>query len=587
MEKRWVITPKPDEAQVERLASAININNSLAALLIQRGITDFEEAKNFFRPELSHLHAPLLMRDMDKAVARLQKAIANQEKILIYGDYDVDGTTSVTLVFSFLQKRYPHIDFYIPDRYTEGYGISYIGIDWAKENGFSLIIALDCGVKSVEHIAYANERDIDFIICDHHRPGDVLPQAAAVLDPKRADCAYPYKELSGCGVGFKLMQAFCEAENIDLNELYPYLDLAVVSIAADIVPITGENRVMAYYGLQQLCKSPRAGLRALLEVAGIQPIENTTKYNLQISNVVFGIGPRINAAGRIAHAEATVELLLAENEDDANRFAEKINLRNTERKEFDTTITAQALEMIANDAFLQNAKSTVLFKNDWHKGVIGIVASRCIEKYYRPTIVLTESNKKATGSARSVAGFDVYEAILECSDLLEQFGGHTHAAGLTLPLEKVEAFRQKFETVVQRRILPEQTIPQIEIDTVLTFKEISMKFYNIIKQMSPFGPQNMQPVFISENVYDTGSSRVLGGKNGKFEHLKLSMRQQDGETMEAIAFGMAHFYPQINNGQPFNICYTIEENNFRGNTALQLMIKDIQFPSEQANEKNV
>jgi single-stranded-DNA-specific exonuclease len=577
MEKRWIIAPTPEADKVQELSKALNINPSLAALLIQRGITDFDEAKDYFRPQLSHLHSPWLMRDMDKAVKRLQHAIQNHQKILVYGDYDVDGTTSVTLVFDFLRQRYAHIDFYIPDRYTEGYGISYIGIDWAKENNFELIIALDCGVKSVAHIAYANERNIDFIICDHHRPGDVLPQAAAVLDPKRDDCEYPYKELSGCGVGFKLMQAYCLAENIPAEELYPYLDLAVVSIASDIVPITGENRVMAYFGLQQICKAPRAGLRALLDVAGIKPDDISQQFKLQISNLVFGVGPRINAAGRIAHAKAAVELLLANDKDQAAKFAEGINLRNDERRDFDSTITQQALEMIAEDPFLQSSKSTVLFRNDWHKGVIGIVASRCIEKYYRPTIVLTESNQKATGSARSVAGFDVYEAISECSDLLEQFGGHTHAAGLTLSLDKVQIFREKFEKVVQERITPEQTVPQIDIDGVLPLNQITQSFYNIVKQMSPFGPQNMQPVFMSEGVIDTGYSRVLEGKNGKNEHLKLSVCQENGGRADAIAFGMAEFYPQIATKKPFNICYTIEENHFRGNVTLQLMIKDIQF----------
>lgn len=578
MEKRWVFIPKPNPEQVESLAAAVNINTSLAALLVQRGIRDFDRAKAFFRPELTHLHSPFLMKDMDKAVNRIVQAIENEQKILIFGDYDVDGTTAVSLVYSFLQEFYPHnIDYYIPDRYTEGYGVSYQGIDWAAEHGFSLIIALDCGVKSVAHVAYAQEKNVDFIICDHHLPDKVLPAAVAVLDPKRADCQYPYKELSGCGVGFKLMQAFCEQMQIPQERLYPYLDLVVVSIASDIVPITGENRVLAFWGLKQVCTAPRVGLKALLDVAGFSPSELTGRYDLQISHLVFGVGPRINAAGRIAHAKAAVKLLLEKNELKAAEFAKNINLRNDERRDFDSNITQEALEMIETDPFLQTAKSSVLFRPDWHKGVVGIVASRCIEKYYRPTIILTESNNKATGSARSVEGFDVYEAISACADLLEQYGGHTHAAGLTMPLQNVEKFRQRFEQEVTARITPAQLVPQIEIDGVLMLNQITPKFYNIIKQMSPFGPANMQPVFVSENVVDTGYSRVLEGKNGKYEHLKLSVRQADGTTANGIAFGMAEFYPKISEGQPFKLCYTIEENNFRGNVSLQLMVKDIQF----------
>ncbi len=577
MSKRWEVKPEPDKSVVKRLSEAINLNESLAALLVQRGITTFEEAKTYFRPQLSDLHDPFLMKDMDKAVKRIDEAIINREKILIYGDYDVDGTTAVATVYGFLRKFYAHTDFYIPDRYAEGYGISNTGIDWASDNGFTLIISLDCGIKSEEHILYALDKGIDFIICDHHRPGDTLPKACAVLDPKREDCPYPYKELSGCGVGFKLLQAFCRHNGIEEEKIYPYLDLLAVSIASDIVHISGENRVMAFYGLRQLNSTPRPGLRALIEVAGFSLDDKTGGYNLNITNILFGIGPRINAAGRIAHARAAVQLLIEEDRESALQFANNINVRNDERREFDSDITRQALELIENDTALIAAKSTVLFKDDWHKGVIGIVASRCIEKYYRPTIILTHSNGKATGSARSVPGFDVYEAISECADLIDQFGGHMYAAGLTLNVDNVPAFRERFEKVVSERILPEQLIPLQEIDRVLKFSEINYKFLNIIKQFAPFGPENMTPVFMSEDVMDAGGSRVLEGRNGKPEHLKLSIRQAGSQVMDAIGFGFAEYYPQVATGRPFSICYTVEENNFRNVRSIQLVIKDIKF----------
>ena len=456
--KRWLKKPLPDspeqQAAIQALTRELNISPFLAGLLVQRGVWSFEGAKTFFRPEISHLHDPFLMCDMDRAVQRLVMAILRQEKILVYGDYDVDGTTSVTLFYGFLKTFYPHLDYYIPDRYKEGYGISQTGIEWAADNDFSLIVALDCGIKSVERVAEAKALGVDFIICDHHRPGSELPDAAAVLDPKRDDCLYPYKELTGCGVGFKLPQAYCIFQNIPLDRLYIFLDLVAVSIGSDIVPITGENRVLAYYGLKRLNSSPRAGLKALIKVAGLT-------RELDINGVVFGLGPRINAAGRIKHAKAAVQLLLAENEQEAEQFAFDINENNNSRRQYDTSMTEQALSMIRRDERLLAAKTTVLYDATWHKGVIGIVASRCIEHFHRPTIILTQSHNKVAGSARSVPGFDVYEAIEECADLLEQFGGHTFAAGLTMKIENVLPFQQRFERVVAQRIREELLTPMI------------------------------------------------------------------------------------------------------------------------------
>lgn len=564
MEKRWRLKNIPDESIVASLSESINLNESLATLLVQRGITDFEEAKAFFRPSLDQLLDPFLMKDMKEAVERLCLAITTQEKILIYGDYDVDGTTSVSLVYDFLSKRYAHLDFYIPDRYSEGYGTSIKGIEWAAENGFSLIISLDCGIKSVEHVQIAKSLGIDFIICDHHKPGDVLPNAAAVLDPKRKDCPYPFKELSGCGVGFKLLQAFAITNGIDFKELLPFLDLVAISIASDIVPIVDENRILTYYGLEVINSNPRPGVKALIEIAGF-------KKTLEVSDVVFGLGPRINAAGRITHAKSAVQLLISKEKEEADFYAQQINDKNSIRKDVDSSITEEALKMITDNSALLDSKSTVLFKEDWHKGVIGIVASRCIEKFHKPTIILTESNNKATGSARSVPGFDVYEAISKCSDLLDQFGGHMYAAGLTLKLEKVEAFKKKFEEVVAKHITAEQLIPQIEIDLPLSLSQVNTKFHNIVKQMAPFGPGNLQPVFVSDSAFDDGRARIL-----KEQHLKLFLKQEGNDALvEAIGFGMAHFYPKVINKQKFNICYTICENNFNGIKSIQLLIKDI------------
>lgn len=568
MQKRWVVKDVPDAAKVQNLTECLNIGPTLASILCQREICTFQEAKAFFRPSLQDLHDPFLFKDMDKAVNRLVEALHNKEKVLIYGDYDVDGTTSVALVFSFLQPFFQdNIDYYIPDRYSEGYGVSTRGIDWAREGGYKLIITLDCGVKSLDKIAYANEQGIDFIICDHHLPDEDLPAAVAVLDAKRKDCPYPYKELPGCGVGFKFMQAFCQQQGLSEEPLYQLLDLVVVSIAADIVPITGENRVLAYHGLQRMNSGAplRPGLEALKELAGI-------RSELDITQIVFGFAPRINAAGRMGDAKRSVAMLLAKTKEEAFLMAEKINVSNSERRGHDINITKEALQMIEEDDFLRSARSTVLFKESWHKGVVGIVASRCIEKYYRPTIILTESNGKATGSARSVHGFDVHQAILACADLLEQFGGHMYAAGLTMPVENVPAFRERFEQVVAETILDEQLIPQVEIDALLEFSQIRKNFFNILRQMEPFGPGNMAPVFMSTCVYDTGSARVVGDA-----HLKLRLTQDGDTSFDAIAFGMAEYYPKIQKGIPFDVCYCIEENVYRGNVSLQLRIKDIRF----------
>jgi single-stranded-DNA-specific exonuclease len=568
MEKRWDFKAVPDAEEVAALSKAINVSDTVASILIQRGVHDFDSAKAFFRPSLETLHDPFLMKDMDKAVSRIEQAISKNQKILIYGDYDVDGTTSVSLVFGFLKSRYSNINFYIPDRYSEGYGVSAKGIEFANENNFSLIISLDCGIKSVDKVELANSYKIDFIICDHHRPGDELPHAVAVLDPKREDCKYPYKELSGCGVGFKLMQGFCMNNNIPMDELYEYLDLVAISIASDIVPITGENRILTCFGLKLINKNPRPGVKALIEVAGF-------KKALDVTNIVFGLGPRINAAGRIAHASSAVNLLISETMDEAQSHAKGINEKNATRKDFDHIITQEALLMIEENIAAKDFKSTVLFKNDWHKGVIGIVASRCIEKYYKPTIILTESNNYATGSARSVYGFDVYEAILKCSDLLEHFGGHMYAAGLTMKVENVAAFRERFELAVSSTIKDEQLTPRIEVDLKIRLDQINEKFLNLIDQMGPFGPQNMQPVFVSEFVMDDGRSRIL-----KEQHLKLSIKQEGSESIDAIGFGMGHYYENISKGKPFHLCYNISENEFRGVKSLQLMIRDIKFSEE-------
>ena len=567
MPKVWKIKENGHDEVTGKLASELNINDVLVTLLVQRGITSFDDAKNFFRPSLDHLFDPFLMKDMEKAVERINQAIIKGEKILIYGDYDVDGTTSVAMVYSFLRKYHDKLDYYIPDRYNEGYGISYKSIEYAALNRIKLIIALDCGIKAVEKVQFAKERGIDFIICDHHTPGDKLPSAYALLDPNRPDCNYPYKHLSGCGVGFKMLQAYCKTYNIPGEDLYEFLDLLVVSIASDIVPITEENRILAYYGLKRLMENPRLGLKSIISIAGID------EKPITIEDIVFKIGPRINAAGRIESGKQAVELLISDNQDIAFLHCEKINSYNQTRRNIDKNMTDEALKEIEHLGGKYKF-STVLFNPSWHKGVVGIVASRLIESYYRPTVILTESNGLATGSARSVTGFDLYEAISKCADLLENFGGHRYAAGLTLKIENVLTFRDRFEKIVSQTISPEQLIPQIEIDAELNLKDISEKFFRILKQFEPFGPENMNPVFFAENVVDNGFSRLVGSGE---EHIKLCLVQEDGpyNVFDGIAFNQGHHYQKISKGIGFDIAYSLSENTFRGNTSIQLNIKDI------------
>ncbi len=560
----------------------LTIDVHLARLLQQRDISTFEESRDFFRPSLEKLHDPFLMQDMDIAVERVLKAIEKGEKVLIYGDYDVDGTTSVALMFTYLKKYFKkRIAFYIPDRYKEGYGISYQGIDYAIQGGFHLIIALDCGIKAIEKIDYANQNKVDFIICDHHRPGDTMPAAHAVLDPKRDDCPYPFKELSGCGVGFKLLQALAAKQGEPLNELYELLDLVAISIAADIVPITGENRILAYYGLKLINSDPRPGIEAVLGHAKVHKkeqseIENGLSLNreLTISDLVFLIGPRINAAGRIESACDSVRLMIADKMSHAKNLANAINLLNNERRNLDSQITEEALAMIENNEELRNSKSTVLFNENWHKGVIGIVASRLTDHFYRPTIILTRSNDLITGSARSVKNFDVYDAIDHCSGLLEHFGGHMYAAGLSLKPENLEPFRKRFEDYVSQNITEEMMVPEIEIDDVLDFLDINPKFVRILKQFAPFGPGNMSPVFQTDHVIDTGRLRIVGKNHLKLELMQTSRRS---DPISAIAFQQAQYFEAIKSGKPFSITYHIEENEWMGRVSLQLNIKDIKF----------
>jgi single-stranded-DNA-specific exonuclease len=565
MNKRWAIRNTANDAEVSALAAELSIDAILSKLLIDREIKTFEDARHFFRPDERHLHDPFLMADMEKAILRIEKAIAEGEKILIYGDYDVDGTTAVSVVYSFFSKFHTRMEYYIPDRYKEGYGISTASIDYAAENNFTLIIALDCGIKSVDKIAYANSKSIDYIICDHHLPGAELPAAIAVLDPKRDDCTYPYKELSGCGIGFKLIQAYAQKNDIPFEQVSCYYDLAAISIACDIVHITGENRILAYLGLQKINNNPCLGVKTLMEVAG-----KTVNYT--ISDVVFLLGPRINAAGRIDDAKHAMELLIATNEEVAKEKSLLINVKNTERKGHDLSITDEALGMIDNDEVMINRKSTVVFNENWHKGVIGIVASRLTEKYYRPTIVLTRSNGHVAGSARSVLGYDLYEALCGCSDLLIQFGGHKYAAGLTMHPEMVDAFASRFEEVVSATIKPEQLIQQIQIDAELRLNQIESKFFRILNQFAPFGPENMAPVFLTKNVYVSGIPGLVGGS-----HLKMTVIQEGSPGFECIAFGHGEYMHQIKKDVPFDICYSIEENIWKERRTIQLNVKGIRF----------
>ena len=560
---RWTLKPKPEEEKINELATALQVSKTIATLLLQRGISSFEEARQFFRPSLNDLHDPYLMKDMDKAVARLEQAIANEENILVFGDYDVDGTTAVSLVSGYLKSFYPNVATYIPDRYDEGYGVSFKGIDFADDNGFSLIIALDCGIKSIDHVAYAKEKNIDFIIGDHHRPGEQLPDAVAILDPKRADCDYPYDELCGCGIGFKLIQALAANRDQTIDDLIPYLDLVATAIAADIVPMTGENRVLAYFGLQVINSDPRPGIKAMTH--------QLKKKTLDITDVVFIIAPRINAAGRIKHGNHAVELLTEFDFEQAQQFASEIEAYNAERKDLDQQITKEALNQIEENGE-QNRFTSVVFQETWHKGVIGIVASRLIETYYRPTLVFTKSGDKYAASARSVKGFDVYNALEACAEHLEQFGGHMYAAGMSLKPENYTAFKEAFERVVQETIAPEWLEPEISIDAIVDFDEITPKFTRILKQFEPCGPQNMTPVFVSKNVVDTGYGKPMGKEE---EHLKLFVRQNNSEGIPAIGFGLGKKYEIVKNKQLFEAAYCIDENEWNDKIELQLRLKDI------------
>jgi len=560
---RWNLTQNPPEKKVNELINSLSVDKPVAKLLIQRGIDSFEKARLFFRPTLEDLHNPYLMKDMDKAIARIEKAIQGNENILIYGDYDVDGTTAVSLVYSYLSSFYPNVATYIPDRYDEGYGISFQGIDYADDNGISLIIALDCGIKAHEKIDYAKAKNIDFIIADHHLPDETIPDAVAVLDPKRNDCQYPYKELCGCGIGFKIIQALAEKNGQTIQDLVPYLDLVATAIAADIVPITGENRILAKFGLEVINSNPRNGIKAL--------IQNLKKQELTITDVLFIIAPRINAAGRIHHGNYAVKLLTEFDLTQAEEFAANIEAFNTERKDLDSFITKEALQQII-ETNQEKLYTTVVFNENWHKGVIGIVASRLIETYYKPTLVFTESNGKMVASARSVKGFDIHEALEKCSEFIEQFGGHKYAAGLTVAKEKFELFREKFEEVVKNSITEASLSLEITIDSEINFSDITPKFIRILKQFEPCGPENMTPVFLTKNVMDTGYAKPLG-KND--EHLKLFVKQNGTQPISAIGFNLGKKTEIVQDLKPFDMVYSIDENHWNGNVTLQLKVRDI------------
>ncbi|SFS73500.1 exonuclease RecJ [Zhouia amylolytica] len=566
---RWTLKPKPEIAKIKELAQQLNVDTFIATLLLQRGIETFDDAKRFFRPSLNDLHDPFLMKNMDKAVSRIEAAITNNENILVYGDYDVDGTTAVSLMSSYLLSIYPNVATYIPDRYNEGYGVSYQGIDFAEDNDFSLIVALDCGIKAIDKVAYASEKGIDFVICDHHRPGDEIPQAIAVLDPKQIDCHYPYDELCGCGVGFKLIQALASGRGQTINDLIPYLDLVATAIGADIVPVTGENRVLAYHGMKVINTNPRPGIKAITH--------QLNKKKLTITDVVFIVAPRINAAGRMKHGQHAVNLLTEKDLNVAIGFASEIEDFNSDRRDLDKQITEEALEQIhANNE--QERYTTVVYKNDWHKGVIGIVASRLTETYYRPTLVFTKSGEKLAASARSVKGFDVYNALDACRDHIEQFGGHKYAAGLTLKEEQYEAFKQKFEEVVDSTIDRKLLTPEVLVDAEIDLDVITPKFYRIIKQFAPFGPGNMTPVFMTQNLMDTGYGKGVGADEA---HLKITVTQSfestigDSKSIAGIGFNMGDKIELIKNKKPFSAVYSIDENEWNGNVSLQLKLKDI------------
>ena len=560
---RWTILPKPDLQKTKKLSEELGVDQIIASLLVQRGIETFDAAKKFFRPSLDDLHDPFLMKDMDKAVSRIETAISSEENILIYGDYDVDGTTSVALVSSYLRTYYPNVHTYIPDRYDEGYGISYKGIDFAADNDFSLIIALDCGIKAIDKVAYASDKGVDFIICDHHRPGDKIPEAIAVLDPKRADCEYPFKELCGCGVGFKLIQALSEKRNLGIQDLLLYLDLVATAIGADIVPIIGENRILAYYGLKVINSNPRNGFKAILK--------QVKKETLTITDVVFIIAPRINAAGRMKHGNHAVTLLTETDLQRAHEFASEIEQFNTDRKEADKRITQEALHQIAENKE-EGRFTTVVYKGDWHKGVIGIVASRLIETYYRPTLVFTKSGERLAASARSVKGFDVYNALEACSEYIEQFGGHMYAAGLTLIEKDYDNFKTEFEKVVSETIDPKLLSPEIVINSEIKLSEITPKLYRVLKQFAPFGPGNRTPVFMAQDVYETGWGKCVGEDK---THLRLTMQQGKSAKFVGIGFSMGDKLDIACNGKPFKAAFVIDENEWQGNVSIQLRLKDI------------
>lgn len=561
---RWTLKPKPERANVNYLSNALKVEPLVASLLVQRGVETYDEAKKFFRPSLANLHDPFLMKDMDKAVARIEKAVVNNENILVYGDYDVDGTTSVALLSSYLKTYYPNVATYIPDRYDEGYGISFKGIDFASDNDFSLIIALDCGIKAIAKVAYANEKGIDFIICDHHRPGAEIPKAVAVLDPKREDCSYPFKELCGCGVGFKLVQALSEKRKLGIQDLLLYLDLVATAIGADIVPITGENRILAYYGLKVINSNPRTGFKAILK--------QVKKEILTITDVVFIIAPRINAAGRMKHGNHAVTLLTETDVNLATKYALEIEKFNADRKDADRQITEEALLQIVQNKE-EDRMTTVVYQENWHKGVIGIVASRLTDTYYRPTLVFTKSGEKLAASARSVIGFDVYNALEGCAEYIEQFGGHMYAAGLTLFEKDFENFKAKFEKVVSETIDKRLLIPEIKIDAEINLSEITPKLNRILKQFGPFGPGNMTPVFMTRELQDIGWGKCVG--EGK-SHLRVVVKQGNSESFTGIGFGLAPKHDIACKGKPFKAAYSIDENEWQGNVSLQLRLRDVQ-----------
>ena len=572
-ECKWIVKEPADPAKVERLVAEVGIDRVLASLLVSRGVETFEQARSFFRPNLDDLHDPFLMQDMDRAVERLHRAISGGEKILVYGDYDVDGTTAVALVYSFIKRYTDQVDFYIPDRYDEGYGVSLKGVQWAADQGFTLLITLDCGIKAIEKVKYAAERGVDVIICDHHLPEEELPAAVAVLDPKREDCHYPFDDLSGCGVGFKLVQAYALRFEIPAETLRPLLDLLVVSIASDLVSMVGENRILAYFGLKQLNESPRKGLQAMISLSNLEA------GHLTIDDIVFKIGPRINAAGRMESGRLAVELLTASDAGTAMRVGEKINSNNNERKEIDREITREALEMVQNGTCLASRNVTVVYDPTWNKGVVGIVASRLVEAFYKPTVVLTRSNGFVTGSARSVPGFDLYEAIENCADLLENFGGHVYAAGLTMKEENLPEFSRRLDAFVAGKITSEMLTPVIEVDSMLDFSQITPKFSRILKQFQPFGPGNGNPVFMTENVYDAGNGRKVGA-GGVHMKLDLIQESQPYHQIPAIAFNMSEYFDYIRGGNPLDVCYSIVENYYRGNSSIQLRVKDLREREE-------